>query len=191
MGAGSGPKAQKAPASALLRAWLLREAVAGAGGDGEQSGGGAGAQQLPTPSEQLRSIAAPRGWRYEGGVTPGSDDEEDSRAGAAAKAKAAKATLAKAKAVAKAATPAKAKAAKATPAKAKAVAKAATPAKAKAATPAKAKAATRRPKSVPYAKHVLGLQSARMELVLVGQKRKRAQELAAPPAGGGRLRADA
>ena len=144
MGAGSGPKAQKAPASALLRARLLREAVAGAGGDGEQSGGGAGAQQLPTPSEQLRSIAAPRGWRYEGGVTPGSDDEEDSRAGAAAKAKAAKATP-----------------------------------------------ATRRPKSVPYAKHVLGLQSARMELVLVGQKRKRAQELAAPPAGGGRLRADA
>jgi cell division septation protein DedD len=183
MGAGSGPKAQKAPASALLRARLLREAVAGAGGDGEQSGGGAGAQQLPTPSEQLRSIAAPRGWRYEGGVTPGSDDEEDSRAGAAAKAKAAKATPAKAKAVAKAGAAAKAKAAKATPATAKAVAKAA--------TPAKAKAATRRPKSVPYAKHVLGLQSARMELVLVGQKRKRAQELAAPPAGGGRLRADA
>jgi hypothetical protein len=184
MGAGSGPKAQKAPASALLRARLLREAVAGAGGDGEQSGGGAGAQQLPTPSEQLRSIAAPRGWRYEGGVTPGSDDEEDSRAGAAAKAKAAKATPAKAKAGAAA----KAKAAKATPAKAKAVAKAGAAAKAKA---AKATPATRRPKSVPYAKHVLGLQSARMELVLVGQKRKRAQELAAPPAGGGRLRADA
>jgi hypothetical protein len=188
MGAGSGPKAQKAPASALLRARLLREAVAGAGGDGEQSGGGAGAQQLPTPSEQLRSIAAPRGWRYEGGVTPGSDDEEDSRAGAAAKAKAAKATPAKAKAVAKAGAAAKAKAAKATPAKAKAVAKAGAAAKAKA---AKATPATRRPKSVPYAKHVLGLQSARMELVLVGQKRKRAQELAAPPAGGGRLRADA
>jgi hypothetical protein len=184
MGAGSGPKAQKAPASALLRARLLREAVAGAGGDGEQSGGGAGAQQLPTPSEQLRSIAAPRGWRYEGGVTPGSDDEEDSRAGAAAKAKAANATPAKAKAGAAA----KAKAAKATPAKAKAVAKAGAAAKAKA---AKATPATRRPKSVPYAKHVLGLQSARMELVLVGQKRKRAQELAAPPAGGGRLRADA
>jgi hypothetical protein len=166
MGAGSGPKAQKAPASAMLRARLLREAASacgeggqgGAGGRGGAGGaGGAGdAPELLTPRKQLPSIAAPRGWRNEGGVTPGSEDEEDPRP-ASAGSKAARAARA---------------------------AKAAKAAKVAKATPAKAKAAGR-PKSVPYGKHVLGLQSERMELVLVGQKRKRAQEPGAVEAAAG------